>query len=192
MNFDKTFGKSFKAQFWSFDVVFALVIFSAALTVLAFTWYNINNQLSLAYGSGDTVMQLQVKALAGGVLSTGAPSNWQSIVNTVNTATWSNISIGLASAPLSSNLSSSKLYAMLSMANYNYQATKQPLGIAFDYYITITSNPATGAGLNISIGRNPQTGNALTTYVERRSAYLNGVPVSIRVMAWTNTSLATS
>jgi hypothetical protein len=192
MNHNKTPSKCFKAQFWSFDVVFALVIFSTALTVLTYTWYNLNNQLSLAYGGGDSILQLQVKSLASSIMSTGAPANWQSIVNTVNTVTWSNVSIGLASAPLSSNLSSSKLYTMLSMANYNYQATKQPLGLAFDYYITITSNPTVGAGLNISIGKNPTVNGALTTYVERRSAFLNGVPVSIRIMAWTNTTLATS
>jgi hypothetical protein len=192
MSIDKIPSKSFKAQFWSFDVVFALVIFGVALTVLTYTWYNINNQLSLAYGGGDTILQMQVKSLASSILSTGAPSNWQSITNTVNTMTWRNISIGLASAPLSSNLSSSKLYTMASMANYNYQATKQPLGMAFDYYITITSNPSVGAGLNISIGKNPQTNGALTTYVERRSAFINGIPVSIEIIAWTNTTLATS
>ena len=192
MDFDKTYSKSFKAQFWSFDVIFALVIFSVALTILTFTWYNINNQLSLAYGGGDTILQLQAKSLASGILSTGAPSNWQSIANTVNTVTWRNISIGLASAPLSSNLSSSKLYAMISMENYNYPATKQLLGMAFDYYIMITSNPTTGAGLNITIGSNPQTNGARTTYVERRSAFINGVPVSIKIIAWTNTTLATS
>ncbi len=192
MSVDKTFGKSFKAQFWSFDVVFALVIFGIALTVLTFTWYNLNNQLALAYGGGDTILQLQTKSLASGILSTGVPTNWQSITNTVNTATWSNVSIGLASAPLGSNISTSKLYTFMSMSNYNYQASKQTLGMAFDYYVTITSNPTVGAGLNITIGRNPQTNGALTTYVERRSAFINGIPVSVRVMAWTNTTLATS
>ena len=192
MNFDKIFGKSFKAQFWSFDVVFALVIFGVALTVLTFTWYNINNQLSLAYGSGDIILQLQVKSLASSILSTGVPSDWQSVTNTVNTLTWGNVSIGLASAPSSSNLSSSKLYTMMSMANYNYPATKQLLGMAFDYYIMITSNPTGGAGLNITMGRNPQSNGARTTYVERRSAFINGIPVSVTIIAWTNTTLATS
>jgi hypothetical protein len=192
MDFDKTFSRNFKAQFWSFDVVFALVIFGIALTVLTFTWYNLNNQLALAYGGGDTILQLQTKSLASDILSTGVPANWQSVVNTMNTLTWTNVSVGLASAPLSSNISTSKLYAMASMSNYNYQASKQLLGMAFDYYIAITSNPTSGAGLNITMGRNPLTNNALTTYVERRSAFVNGIPVSVRIMAWTNTTLATS
>lgn len=192
MDSDKISSKNFKAQFWSFDVVFALVIFGVALTVLTFTWYNINNQLALAYGGGDTILQLQVKSLASSILSTGVPANWQSVVNTVNTGTWSNISVGLASAPLSSNLSSSKLYTFMSMSNYNYQATKQALGLAFDYYLTITSNPTSGAGLNITVGRNPQTYGARTTYIERRSASINGIPVSIGIIAWTNTTLASS
>lgn len=192
MRFDKNFVKSFKAQFWSFDIIFALVIFGVAVTVLTFAWYNINNQLSLAYGSGDVMLQLQAKSLASGILSTGTPQGWQGIANTMNTIGWNNVSIGLASASLNSNLSSSKLYTLMSMANYNYQATKQPLGMAFDYYITITSNPSSGAGLNIIIGKNPQTNGALTTYIERRSALLNGIPVSIKIFVWTNTTLATS
>lgn len=192
MDLDKIIPKNFKAQFWSFDVVFALVIFGVALTVLTFTWYNINNQLSLAYGGGDTILQLQAKSLASGILSTGVPADWQSIANTVNTATWSNVSIGLAAAPMGSNISTSKLYAMASMSNYNYPATKQLLGMAFDYCIMITSNPTNGAGLNITIGRNPQTNGARTTYVERRSAFINGIPVSMKIIAWTNTTLATS
>ena len=44
-----TMAKNMKMQFWSFDVIFAIVIFSVAITILAFTWYDINNQLSLAY-----------------------------------------------------------------------------------------------------------------------------------------------
>jgi hypothetical protein len=192
MIFDKTFAISFKAQFWSIDVIFALVIFSIAITVLTFTWFNISNQLSLAYGSGDVLLQMQAKSLASSIFSTGVPSSWQDTVSTANTLNWNNISVGLSSAPLSSNLSSSKLYAFMSMANYNYPASKQLLGAMFDYYITITSSPSSGAGMNITIGRNPQANGAKSTYVEKRSAFINGIPVSVKVMAWTNTTLAVS
>ncbi|MCL5093008.1 MAG: hypothetical protein M1128_00895, partial [Candidatus Marsarchaeota archaeon] len=56
--------KNFKAQFWSFDVIFAIVIFTISLTILAYTWFNINNELALAYGNGGTIMELQAQTLA--------------------------------------------------------------------------------------------------------------------------------
>ncbi len=192
MNFDKTFAKSFRAQFWSFDVIFALLIFSVAVTILTYVWFNINNQLAIGYGNGATIMQLQTKALASSMFSTGSPPNWQGIANTTNTVTWNNVSVGLVVSPLSTNVSSSKLYTLISMANYNYEAAKQQLGTAYDYYITIKSTQAAGAAMNISIGRNPLAFNALTTFVERRNGFINGVPVTVAVELWTNSSIATS
>ena len=182
--------KSLKAQFWSFDVIFALVIFGVAITILTFTWYNITNQLSISSGNGAMILEIQTKAFASSILSPGSPQNWQSIVNTTDAASWGNVSIGLLSS--GSNISSSKLYAMMAMSNNDYVATKQPLGMAFDYYIVISSSPSDGAGLNIKIGKDPQANKALTTYVEKRSAFIDGVPVSIKMMVWTNTTLATS
>ncbi len=174
-----------KAQFWSFDVIFAIVIFSIAITILAFTWYQINSQLSIAYGNGATVMQLQASSLASTLLSPGSPSNWNSYVNTTNQSTWSDIGIGIGSN--TSSIDSNKLYTLMSMSNYNYQATKQALGIGFDYYITITSQTSSGGALNISIGENPGTHNALTVYVEKRSSYIDGTPVQVTIELWTNT-----
>jgi hypothetical protein len=73
------------------------------------------------------------------------------------------------------------------MANNNYQATKQELGVGFDYYVIIT-----GGQMNITIGSNPATGGALTTYVEKRSAFIGGTPVIVKVELWTSTPLAIS
>jgi hypothetical protein len=129
--------KGLKAQFWSFDVIFAMVIFTIALTILGFTWYSVNNQLSLTYGSGSILAQLQTHTLAQNIMSTGYPTSWYSIVNTTNSLTWSNVSVGLALAPTSSNLSISKIYALSAMTSNNYQATKQELGVGYDYYVTI-------------------------------------------------------
>lgn len=183
----KLIGKNFRAQFWSFDVIFAIVIFTIALTILGFTWYSVNNQLSLSYGGGTEIAQLQTHALAQEMLSTGYPTSWYSMVNTTNTLTWSNVSIGLAMAPSSSNLSISKIYAFSAMTSNNYQATKQELGIGYDYYITIVGGP-----YNITIGRNPNTYGALTVYVQRSSAILRGTPVVVETLVWTNSSLAIS
>ena len=177
--------KNLRAQFWSFDMVFAIVIFSVAITVLAYTWYSVNNQLSLAYGSGSVIAQLQTHALAQSLMSTGYPNDWMSAVNTTNTLTWTNVSIGLASAPGSTNMSIRKVYTLLAMSNYNYQATKQELGVGYDYYITIV-----GSGLNMTLGENPATNGALSVYVDKRSALLAGIPVTLTVYVWTNTPLA--
>lgn len=179
--------KKLKAQFWSFDVIFAMVIFTIALTILGFTWYNVNNQLALSYGTGAILAQLQTHTLAQNLMSTGYPTSWFSIVNTTNTMTWSNVSIGLALAPTSSNLSISKIYALSAMTSNNYQATKQDLGVGYDYYVTIV-----GGAYNISIGKNPATNDALTVYIEKRSALLKGTPVIVQAIVWTNTSLAIS
>jgi hypothetical protein len=182
-----------KAQFWSFDVIFAVIIFSFAITILAFTWFNISNQLSISSGNGTGIMQLQLQSLVQNLLTPGVPSNWQSTINTTNPSTWSSVSIGLASAQGSYLLSSNKVYALMSIANgKNYQMTKQMLGVGFDYYITIKSNSDLGSGIDINIGRNPSDNGALTVYVDKAYANMNGIPVTIQVALWTNTTLATS
>lgn len=184
-----------KAQFWSFDVIFAIVIFSFAITILAFTWFNISNQLSLNYGSGSEIMQLQLQSVMQNILSPGTPSNWQSTINTTDPSTWGGVLVGLANSQGSYSLSSAKVYSFISITNYNssnYQATKQMLGTGFDYYITIRSISNIGSGIDINIGSNPATNGALTEYVDKAYANLNGVPVMVQVTLWTNTTLATS
>jgi len=187
--------RTLKAQFWSFDVVFAIIIFSFAITILAFTWFNISNQLSLSYGSGSEIMQLQLQSVMQNIMSPGIPSNWQSSINATNQSTWVGVLAGLGSAQDSYSLSPSKIYSLISVANYNasdYQATKQMLGTGFDYYITIESTSNVGAGVDINIGSNPANNGALTEYVDKEYANLNGVPVVVQVELWTNTTIATS
>ena len=183
---------SIKAQFWSFDVIFAVVIFSFAVTILALTWFNISNQLSVSYGNGAGIMQLQLQSLTQNLFSPGTPVNWQSSINATNVNTWSGITVGLESSQGSTTLSSNKVYTLLSMANYNYPATKQALGIGYDYYIRITSNSNVGSGINLTIGKNPSNNGALTVYINRGSAVMNGVPVNLQVIVWTNTTLGIS
>jgi hypothetical protein len=178
--------KRFKLQFWSFDVVFSVVIFSIALTILAFTWYNISTQLSLSYGGGATLMQLQTQSVATSILSQGSPSNWEGIVNLTNTSTWSGVGIGIGSIN-GTMISSKKLYAFLAMANYSYQSTKQPLGISYDYYIILYNN-----NMNITIGKNPSSYNPLSVDVATKSAYINGQPVTMKIILWSNTTFGVS
>ena len=165
-------------------MIFSIVIFTVALTILTFTWFGINSQLSLAYGNGATLMQLQAQTLAQTLMSTGVPANWPSLVNTSNTVTWSDVSIGLASAQGSTRLSASKLYTFMAMANTNYQATKPILGTAFDYYINIESS-----SFNITIGSSPASGKALTTYVEKKGVFINGQPAVIVIQVWTGETI---
>lgn len=176
-----------KAQFWSIDVIFAIVIFAVAITILSFTWYNVNTQLSIAIGGGAVIAQLEAHTLADNIFSTGTPASWQSTINTTDTSTWKNVSIGLGSAPGSTNISTSKLYAFIAMASHNYQATKQRLGVGYDYEIIMN-----GGTLNITIGRNPLTSHALSIFVEKRSAFISGSPVNIEILVWTNSTLASS
>ncbi|MDE1870796.1 MAG: hypothetical protein KGI06_00975 [Candidatus Micrarchaeota archaeon] len=180
-----------KAQFWSFDVIFAMIIFSFAITVLAYTWFNLSSELAIGYGNGSGIMQLQLKSLSRSLLSEGYPGNWQSIENSTDSATWAGLSVGLANADGSYSLSPDKVYALASMSNSNYEATKEALGTGFDYYIRISGDPQ-ASGMNISIGRNPLGGAPLTEYVSREYATMSGAPVSVTIILWTNTTIATT
>ncbi len=171
--------KGFKAQFWSLDAIFAVVIFLAAMAILTITWFNVSSQLALATSGNSYIMQLQAQQVAQNLLSTGSPANWQFVVNPASVSTWSGVGAGLASSQGSSSLSPAKLYALQSMVNYNYSDAGPALGTTFNYYITILGGP-----YNITMGSNPNTGNSLTTFVSKKSAFINGVGVQIQVFIW--------
>ncbi|MGB9732949.1 MAG: hypothetical protein ACP5P2_02865 [Candidatus Micrarchaeia archaeon] len=170
-----------KLQFWSFDVIFAMVIFGFAITILAFVWYSISNQFSLSYGYGVGSMQMQAQALANKLLTPGAPSSWYSIINMSNPSTWANVSIGLLGG--SGQVSLEKIATLESMANTNYQATKQAVGVGYDYYIILNYQ-----GMKFGIGLNPYVGNAMSIYVVSKPIIINNVPATMQIMVWTNTS----
>ena len=173
-------------QFWSFDVIFAIVIFTVAMTILAFTWYNINSELAISSGGGGTIMQLQSEVLAQSLMSEGYPAHWYSEINISNPATWQKVSLGIE-ASNGTEISSKKLYTLIAMANTDYGMTKQLLGVSYNYYIIIYNNE-----INVTIGLNPSANAALTTYVVNKYGYINGQPVKIRIMVWTNTESAVS
>jgi len=182
------FANNLKAQFWSFDAIFAVVIFGIAITLLAYTWFDVNTQLSLAYGNGATILQIQAQAVSRQLLTTGSPTNWQGVVNVSNTITWAGVGAGLALSNSGVALSQSKIYALMLISNSStYQLSKQVLGVGYDYYIEIVGN-----NYNITMGINPSTSNAFTTAVYRESATINGAPVTIITMIWTNQPLAVS
>ena len=173
-----------KAQFWSIDMIFAIVIFSGAIIMLSVVWLNINNQLSTSYGFGIGMMQLQLNSLIQRLQSTGSPPRWNSFVSVNDSATWSNVSIGLGTGN-GSSISTNKIMSFMAMANSNYQSTKQLLGVGYDYYVTITSQ----GQYNISIGRSPIAYNATAIQVASVPVILdNGQAGTMRIIVWTNTT----
>lgn len=171
-----------KAQFWSFDIIFAMVIFVFTVLILSYVWYNISNQISSASGFGITSIQTQLQSLNTRILNPGTPVNWESQINTTNTITWNNVSVGLGTGQ-TNVISYPKIAALEGMSNYNYQSTKAVLGIGYDYYIIISNQ-----NLNITIGKNPQEGNAMSIQIATKNVFINGVPANMRIELWTNTT----
>ena len=178
-----------KAQFWSFDVIFAMKIFSSALLIITFVWISVSNQFSLAYGLGLQTMQTQLQSLQNRILTSGTPANWNANVDVGNTLTWNNIAIGLGTGA-GSTLSLNKVLTLMSMTGYsvaNYQATKPLLGIGYDYYIVIN-----GTNTTMAMGLSPYSRNPYAIQVARQSAVLNGMPVRMQIIVWTNKSFGVS
>ncbi|MEM0148615.1 MAG: hypothetical protein QXY10_03405, partial [Candidatus Micrarchaeaceae archaeon] len=123
----------YKLQFWSFDMIFAIIIFGVAITIVGYTWYNISNQLSISYGETQPILAAQAQSFAQSLFTQGYPNDWQSVINFTNISTWYGVNIGLLNS--AGTLSANKILALSSIANYNYKASKFPLGIIFDYYI---------------------------------------------------------
>lgn len=178
-----------KAQFWSFDVIFAMVVFGSALLLITFVWLGVSSQFSLSYGLGTQIMQAQAQSLQARILGQGNPVNWYSQVNVINTNTWSNISIGLGTG-VGSQLSQNKVMTLMSMSNYNsisYQATKSLLGVGFDYYILINATNYT-----VALGLPPYQYKPYAVVVAKQSAILNGLPATMQVILWTNKTFGVS
>ena len=178
-----------RAQFWSFDGIFAMSIFVTALVLLIFVWNNMSSQFSLAYGYGAVTMQAQVQSLQNRIITQGAPANWNSFVNVSKPQTWYNFSIGLGTGN-GTVLSASKIATFLAMADCNtltYQSTKPLLGVGYDYYITISEGNAT-----MAFGVPPYAYRATSIQVTRQSVVINGVPAMMQIEVWTNRTFGVS
>jgi len=176
-----------KLQFLSFDAIFAIVIFTFAVSLMAFVWYTINSQAAISTGTSIQSMQLQLESVSEKMLGSGYPINWQSNVDASNSLTWANISAGIGNG-FSGTISYQKATTLAAMANGNYLATKPLLGVAFDYYITIKS-----ASYYVAIGKKPaaQSGTALngvTQQVTNKAVTINGQPANMQIFIWTNSS----
>jgi hypothetical protein len=177
-----------KAQYWSIDMIFSIVVFTSALIILATVWGKVNSDFSIAYGFGIGNMQAQLQSLQQRILEPGSPANWASTVNALNTNTWDNVSIGLGNGN-TSTISSSKLMMLMAMSNSNYQATKQSMGVGYDYYITIYSP----GNYNISVGENPLQRNATAIQSAVVPVILdNGAVGTMTILVWTNTTFGVS
>jgi hypothetical protein len=176
-----------RGQIWSLDVIFALVIFSFTVTLLTLTWLSVSNQLAVSYAGSSGLMAMQARSFSDIIMSPGSPADWYEMINTTNKDTWGAVSPGIT-YPGNGSISQAKLLALVSMANSNYQATKPEFGLGYDYYIAIHSGLQYQNYVNLSIGRNPASNNALTVYVDRESSMINGVPVVVEVMVWSNST----
>jgi hypothetical protein len=178
-----------KAQFWSFDAIFAMAIFVAALVLLTFVWNSISNQFSLASGFGVVSMQAQLQGLQNRIALQGTPASWNSYINVSSIPTWSNVSIGLGTGS-GSSLSVNKIMAFMAMSDHNstaYQATKPLLGVGYDYYITISENNVT-----LGFGIAPYTHSPTSIQVAMQSVTINGVPAQMQIIVWTNKTFGVS
>ncbi len=173
-----------KAQFWSIDLVFAIIIFTAAMLLLSLVWLSVNNQFSVTYGYGIGVMQSQLSSLTQRLQTPGSPPNWNTAISENDISTWGNASIGLAHGN-TSTISQQKLLAAVAMSNTNYQQSKQALGIGYDYYITVSAPD----DYNVSFGLSPSGRNPKAVQVASVPVTLdNGETATMRAIIWTNTS----
>lgn len=170
-----------RLQFWSFDIVFAVIVFSAALAVLVYEWSSIESQLSLGAINTQETMQLQAQAVSRSIFTVGWPADWEGVVNVSNSLTWQGVSVGIGTGN-GTRIAPGKLAALISMVQTNYQATKQPLGLSYDYYIRISS-----PYINLSIGRDPAPSKAATVYSAQADGYINTDPVIVTLLVWSNT-----
>ena len=172
-----------KAQFWSFDMVFGIVLFVFGLLILTYSWITISSNYSSTSSNNAGIMQSELTQLNSILFFEGTPSNWNSVINVSNPNTWSGISIGIGTGSSGISLSEKKLLAFLAMSNTNYQLTKEELGVAYDYYINITT-----ATYSIAIGKNPEKFNATSINVLREPILINGNPAQAQIIIWTNTT----
>lgn len=177
--------KNMKGQLYSLDMIFAIIIFSFTITILALSWLNINDQLSAAYTGSSGTLSLQASSMISGILSQGYPYNWYAIVNTTNTLSWQNTYPGIYNSQ--GVISNMKLAALESMVSYNYSAIKPLLGLGYEYYIEIYSPD--NQSINLTIGRSPFIGDATTIYVDKEPSILDGKSVIVETLLWTNESV---
>ncbi len=169
-----------KLQFWSMDMIFAIVIFAITMVILTYVWFNVSQQFSITYSNAYGNMQSDMQQLTNRLLTTGTPSNWYYSVDPANLSTWTNTSIGLASST-GGRLSEAKIAKLYALSLINYDASKQLLGVSYNYYIVIYSPQL----YNLTIGPNPLAYNATTVVVQDTPVILdNGVPAELRVMLW--------
>lgn len=166
-------------------MVFAIVIFSGGIILLSFVWSSINSQFASSYGYSIGIMQIQLNNLLHRVQTTGSPTNWNSMVSANVVSSWSNVSIGLESSQGYGVISRNKFMTLMAMSNSNYQATKQVMGVGYDYFITFSSQ----GQYNMSAGLSPFNNNATAIQTATIPVVLdNGQAGLLRVIVWTNTT----
>lgn len=172
-----------KAQFWSFDIIFAIVIFIFAVVLLTYVWINISGEFAISSGQNIAQLESELQTIGTQLISQGSPTNWYTKVNLGSPYSWSNVSIGLGNGTEGA-LSIGKISTLENMSLTDYQETKPSLGIAYDYYITIN-----GTDINIAIGHNPAITNVTAVQVLTEPVVVNGRPAEMQIELWSNSTL---
>ncbi|MEM3791308.1 MAG: hypothetical protein QXL16_01090 [Candidatus Micrarchaeaceae archaeon] len=173
-----------RAQFWSLDVIFAIVIFGIALFALTLIWFDINSEFGSSLNNPLPVMQEQLSVLKSELLSQGNPSDWYASINLSNPKSWSNVSIGISYPNGSISLQKAFALSSISMKNLtDYESLKPLLGVSYEYYIAIYLN-----GSVISIGRNPNLYGAISISSIKVPVAVNGERGIMYIEEWTNNS----
>lgn len=127
-----------KAQAWGFDLVIAIIIFLAGMTI--FYFYSIN---FTSNNEDFQSLSFQGKLVGNNLLSEGVPIDWDE----------SNVlSIGVLTED---KINQTKLERFYSMANSNYLKTKGLFNIRNEYYVFFEENITVGELEVEGIGRKP-------------------------------------
>ncbi len=172
-----------KAQFWSFDIVFAIVIFFTALILLVLFWSSISNQYISSYHNPSYNIKLAESTLIYELFSQGEPSNWNLLINLSNPGLY-NFTPGLLNSKGSIDMN--KLATLEAIANFNnsdYQLSKYLLHMPYDYFIEVK-----GSNLNITIGKNPFIYKAKYISSDIVPSEITNKSVNVIVYVWSNIS----
>ena len=158
--------KGRRAQGWGFDLVIALMIFSAVLFL--FFFYILNYSPEADKNLAD--MNSEADSISNLILSEGRPTDWNS----------SNIQeIGILTGK---KINETKLYNFFNISTDNYDLTKSLLKTNYEYFINFSETIYSNGILISEIGKEPTESEYLSK--SSRQAIYNNKPITIYFEVW--------
>lgn len=184
---------------WSYDLVSGSVLFVIAMAILAFFWWSVRTNIS---EDKEAIIRESFK-VSDVLMSPGVPENWNTLVNSSDQSTWSNVQqIGLAQSWTNSSLSIDKVYKLVNMSSINYSLVQNKLRSPYNFYLQFkfrnTSNnnleqPVLMNATAIMAGSNPLNPSVSATVKaiarDDRVAVYNNSIIIIRLYLWSNSTL---